>query len=126
MQEEQQVKDRNIRVLRPLCVLILLCLCPQLADELRRRGVVKWWCGKVSYQLHGCPHTTIFVSSYHYVRADTVIYVPSYYYVCALILQFVVILLHLCSQTAVCVLILMYVSSYYYICVLRLLYVSSY
>jgi hypothetical protein len=80
--------------------------------------------------LYVCPRTTVYVSSYYYIRPHTsvcfhtTIYVSSYYYICVLIL------LYMCPHTTVCVLILLYmcphtiiyVSSYYYICVLILLY----
>jgi hypothetical protein len=56
------------------------------------------------------------VSSYYFVWTHTSIYVSSYYYVRVLIL------LCMCPHTILCVLILLYVLSYYYICVLILLY----
>jgi hypothetical protein len=56
-----------------------------------------------------CPHTTMYVSSQHYVS--------SYYYICVLILLYLSSYYYICPHTTICV------SSYYYICVLILLYV---
>ena len=85
-----------------MCVLRLLYMCAQLAEERRRRPVLKSPTNYISalILLYLCPHTTICVSSYIllYVRPHTITSVPSYFY--------------MCPHTALCVLILLYVSSY--------------
>ena len=97
-----------------MCVLILLYMCAQLAEERRRRAVLKSATNYIRLRilLYLCPHTTMCVSSYilPYVRPHTITSVPSYYYMCVLIL------LYMCPRTAICVLILLYVSSYYCLC----------
>jgi hypothetical protein len=66
-----------------------------------------------------CPHTTVCVSSYCYIRVLILLYVSSYCYVCVLIL------LCMCPHTALCVLILPYMCPHTTMCVLILLCVSS-
>ena len=73
-----------------MCVLILLYMCAQLAEERRRRAVLKSPTNYLSARLllYSCPHTTVCVPSYIllYVRPHTITSVPSYYHMCVLIL----------------------------------------
>ena len=75
---------------RYMCVRILLYMCAQLAEERRRRAVLKSTTNyiRVCILLYLCPHTTVCVPSYIllYVRPHTITSVPSYYHMCAFIL----------------------------------------
>ncbi len=86
-------------------------MCAQLADERRRRALLKSPTNYLSVRilLHLCPHATICVPSYIllYVRPHTITYLPSYYYMCVLILLlYVSSYYYMCPHTALCVLIL--------------------
>ena len=80
---------------RYMCVLILLYRCAQLAEERRRRAVVKSPTNYLSVciLLCLCPHTNTRVSSYIllYVCPHTIMSVPSYYHMSVLI--------HLCVSS---------------------------
>ena len=73
-----------------MCVRLLLYMCAQLAEERRRRAVLKSPTIYLSVRilLYLCPHTTVCVPSYIllYVRPHTITSVPSYYHMRVLIL----------------------------------------
>jgi hypothetical protein len=81
---------------RYMCVLILLYMCARLAEERRRRAVLKSPTNylRVRILLYLCPYY------YMCVLIHTTICASSYYYICALILPYV------CPLTIMCVLIL--------------------
>jgi hypothetical protein len=103
----------------------LFRLPPVLVLHLKRFSKSAFSRGKLNtgpfVRLCMCPHTAMYVSSYHFVS--------SFYYICVHILLYMcplICVLILCVLVLLCVLILLYVSSYCYIYVLILLYVSSY
>jgi hypothetical protein len=69
------VRDLDVPSYRYMCILIQLYMCAQLAEERRRRAVLK--------------------SPTNYLSARILQCVPSYYYICALIL------LYVCPHTAI-------------------------
>jgi hypothetical protein len=84
--------------------------------------------------IYVCPHTPIYVSSYHYICVlilpcicpHNPIYLSSYYYTCVLMLLYMChhTTMYVCSNYHICVLIFLYMcphtnipmSSYYYMC----------
>ena len=89
---------------RYMCVLMLLYMCTQLAEERHRRAVLKSPTNHLSVRilLYFCPRTTTY--------AYTNVYVSHHTRLCVLILGY------MCPHTNLCV------SAYYYICVLILPY----
>ncbi len=120
----------------PLCVLILLHKCPQLARSIMWTLIVVYSTHRptcVLIPLHACPHTTLHVctagrratpaccaqESYQLSKClHTATFVSTYYYMCALIHTTVCAssYYYICALILLCVLILLYVSSYYYMC----------
>jgi hypothetical protein len=96
-QVAQQVRDLYVSSYRYMCVHILLYMCAQLAEERRRRAVLKSPTNYISVRilLYLCPDTTMCV-----LINTTYICVSSYYYICALIL------LYVCPHNIMCALIL--------------------